>query len=375
MEDRVQYVAVAFGAVALWFAEQLSATGPSTSDVLWAAPLTVLAAGGSVVVARTRPVEALALFVMGYAGQVAVTGWVDSVVTLVLWCGLLALAARRTELPAAIVALVVGSVPVVVFVLGRDDPDAGNIGPSTMALWLIPWLAGRMLRARYVRHQQEIALLRIESERKDAEERAARAEDRAAIARDVHDLLGHTVTSIVVQARSARALIDSDPPNARRALDAVEVAGQAAVAELRSLVAGLAAPQRDATEQRCLADIAGLVERAPMEVRHQVDPEANRLPLPVQAAAYRVVQEALTNAIRHSQAPTADLSVRLDEEDGVLCIEVSDPGPPATQPLPGAGTGLAGVRSRAEALGGSLEAGPVDSGFVVRAVLPVGMPR
>jgi signal transduction histidine kinase len=373
--DRMPITAVAFGAVALSIAEQFSAVGPSTADVLRAAPLTVIAAGVSIVVARARPVAGLVLFVVGYAGQAAVTGWVDSVVILVLWCGLLGLAARRTGFPAALLALVLGAVPIIVFVLGRDDPDAGNIGPSTLALWLIPWLAGRVLRARYRRHQQELALLRSETERRGAEERAAAAEDRAGIARDVHDLLGHTVTSIVVQARSARARIDTDPAAARAALDAVEQAGQAAVAELRSLVTGLEAPRRKVAEQRLLADVADLIARAPMEVRHHIDPEAHRLSEPVQAAAYRVIQEGLTNAIRHSQAVTADVLVRLDRGEHALEVEVSDPGPAATQPLPGAGTGLADVRARAEALGGSLEAVPVDQGFVVRAALPVGDTR
>lgn len=191
----------------------------------------------------------------------------------------------------------------------------------------------------------------------------------------MHDLLGHTVTSIVVQARSARAWIDTDPAAARAALDAVEGAGQAAVAELRSLVTGLARPRTEVTEQRRLADVDDLIARAPMEVCYRVDREAHRLPASMQAAAYRVIQEALTNAIRHSQAVTADVWVRLDREEQTLVVEVSDPGPLATRPLPGAGSGLAGVRTRAEALGGSLEAGQAGPGFVVRAVLPLGATR
>ncbi len=370
--DRVSITAFALAAVALSIAEQFSAAGPSTADVLRAAPLTVLAAGGSIVVARARPVVGLTLFVVGYAGQVAVTGWVDSVVALVLWCGLLGLAARRTDLPTAVFALALGAVPILVFVLGRDDPDAGGVGPSTLVLWLIPWLAGRVLRARHQRHQQELALLRSEAERKAAEDRAAAAEDRAAIARDVHDLLGHTVTSIVVQARAARAALETDPAAARTALDAVEEAGQAAVGELRSLVTGLEAQYRKVPEHRRLADLVDLIARAPLEVRTEVDPEAHRLPVSVQTAAYRVIQEALTNAIRHSQAVTADVRVRLDSEQQTLRVEICDPGPSATQPLPGAGTGLVGVRTRAEALGGSLEAAPAGSGFVVKAALPVG---
>src|SRR5688500_14358470 len=130
--DRVPVPAIALGAFALSIAEQLSAAGPSTTDVLWASPLTLMAAAASVLVARDRPAAGVALFVAGYAGQVAVTGWVDSVVALALWCVLLGLAARRTDLPAAAVALVVGAVPILVFALGRDDTDAGAVGPSTV---------------------------------------------------------------------------------------------------------------------------------------------------------------------------------------------------------------------------------------------------
>ena len=266
--------AIAMAAVALSFVEQLSATGPSTTDVLRAAPLTVIAAGLSVVTAPYRPVLGLALFVGAYAGQVAVTGWVDSVVALLLWCALLGLAARRTQLAGAALAGVLGAVPLVVFVLGRGDRDAGDVGPSTLALWLIPWITGRLLRARAWRHDQELALLRSEGELRSAEERAAAAERRAVLARDVHDLLGHTLTTLVVQARAARASMDADPDRAKDALDAVEEAGQSAAAELRTLVAGLASSTHRADGEPTLAELGALIRRLPVDVHADVDPDA-----------------------------------------------------------------------------------------------------
>lgn len=373
--DRGPIAAVAVAAVALAMVEQLAATGPTTGDVLAAAPLTVAGAGGSVLLAPARPLPALTLFVAAYAGQVAVTGWVDSVVALVLWCGLLGLAARRTSTRAAALAAVIGAVPVLVFVLGREDRDAGDIGPSTVALWLLPWLTGRVLRARHRRHQQELRLLRSEAERKEAQERADSADRRAALARDMHDVLGHTLTSLVVQARSARASLTTDPDLARHALDEVENAGRAAMAELRSLVTGFASSVPVVAEEPGLADLTTLTTRLPLEVRTEVDPASLELPGPVQAAGYRVIQEALTNTVRHSRAETADLEVRLDEARALLLIEVRDPGPAAGEPLSGAGTGVSGMRARIRDLGGHFEAGAVDAGFRVRAELPTEGPR
>jgi signal transduction histidine kinase len=204
---------------------------------------------------------------------------------------------------------------------------------------------------------------------------AAVVEERTRIARDLHDIVAHSVTTMVVQAGAAEQVVDEDPEYVRQALHTIRLTGSGALADMRRVVTML----RDSDETGALSPqpgidgLPGLVEEArtagltaTLEVVGTIRP----LPAGVDVAAYRIVQEALTNVRRHARATS--VRVGLDYGDDEVRIEVADDGVGAADTR--GGHGLVGMRERVSLYGGGLEAGsPTGSGFVVRAVLPAGV--
>jgi len=197
-------------------------------------------------------------------------------------------------------------------------------------------------------------------------------EERTRIARELHDIVAHSVTTMVVQAGAAEQVVDDDPDYVRQALASIRTTGSGALADMRRVVTilrdieepGALAPQPGVRNLSALVDdarSAGLT--ATLDVAGQVRP----LPAGVDVAAYRIVQEALTNVRRHAQA--TEVRVGLDYSEDAIRIEVADDGVGSVDPR--GGHGLIGMRERASLYGGGLEAGSENgSGFVVRAVLP-----
>jgi signal transduction histidine kinase len=225
------------------------------------------------------------------------------------------------------------------------------------------------------------ALMRARGERRVAERRQAVLEERARIARDLHDILSHTVSVMVVQAAAADDVFESNPEKAREALRRTEEAGRQALAELRGFLRtvrvdseadGEADSERDgAAPQPTLADVPRLTETMAqtglaVTLRREGDGE---VPLGVQVGAYRIVQEALTNTLRHARASSAEVLVRIEESQVRVRIRDDGRGSP---PGRGGGHGLVGMRERARLLGGTLHAGPRadGAGFEVEARLP-----
>jgi signal transduction histidine kinase len=217
---------------------------------------------------------------------------------------------------------------------------------------------------------------RAAADRRGRAEAAARraSEERLAIARDLHDVVAHSISVVNVQANTALHLMDRQPERAREALTAIrEVSGQA-LAELGSVLGTLrdgSAPLAPAPGVARLDELAARARSAGFAVSVTASGAVRALPAGVDAAAYRIVQEALTNAVRHSGGRAA--SVRLRYGDGDLEVEVADDGPGGNGPALGgsAGNGLAGMAERARALGGTLDAGPrPGGGFRVLARLP-----
>jgi signal transduction histidine kinase len=224
---------------------------------------------------------------------------------------------------------------------------------------------------------------RLQTEHEAATRRALELE-RARIASELHDVVTHNVSVMIVQAGAARQVLAEAPDDARAALLAVEASGRAAMAELRHLLgllspaAGDSVAEPETEPQPGVGQVHVLIERlraAGLPVGLSVAPS---LPLAlspgVDLAAYRVVQEALTNVIKHAGKPRT--RVTLGECDGDLVIEVADAGRPIPAVAPavpeGAGRGLAGLRERLAVYGGDLDAGPgLDGGWVVRARIPV----
>jgi signal transduction histidine kinase len=235
----------------------------------------------------------------------------------------------------------------------------------------VAWYVGRRLRLRAERAAQ---LLREQA----AEARRIVTEERTRIARELHDVVAHRVSVMTVQAGAAKAVAAQDPEGALQAMGAVEEAGRQALDELRHLL-GVLRPEADLdglAPQPGLADLPRLVEQireAGLDVSLATDGVPAELPARVDLFAYRIVQEALTNVLKHA-GPGARTEVRLATSrcGKRILIEVADDGRGAST-LPGSGHGIVGMRERALLLGGSLDAGPrPGGGFRVFAQLPIG---
>jgi signal transduction histidine kinase len=209
--------------------------------------------------------------------------------------------------------------------------------------------------------------------------RRAAGEEQARIARELHDVIAHSVSVIVVQASAADDVFDSRPDQARAALRSIEQAGRDALRELRTLLAGESPGDPDPTHpQPGLARIDELAEPlrlAGLDVVVRREGEAPKLPAGVDLSAYRIVQEALTNTLRHARATRADVTVRYGKQAVELEVRDDGRGSPGAD-LNGAGQGLVGMRERASLLGGTLEAGPLPAGgYRVHAHLPLKAPQ
>ncbi|MGA8114870.1 MAG: histidine kinase [Actinocatenispora sp.] len=214
-------------------------------------------------------------------------------------------------------------------------------------------------------------LLRTRRERRMDALRAVAEQERAALAREVHDIVGHSLAMIIVQAGAAEDVFDRRPDRAREAVRAIDTSARSALAEVRRVIAGPAEPHG-------LSDLDALAagpRKAGLTVDLRVDGDPALVPAAVAGSTYRIVQESLTNALRHSGAGRVDIVVTCDARD--VSITVQDDGAgggrrPAAHRR-SSGTGILGMRARAELHGGSCDAAPLhDGGFRVQARLPVG---
>jgi signal transduction histidine kinase len=246
-------------------------------------------------------------------------------------------------------------------------------------------LAVALVRARraHVRALEERGWL-LERERETAAKNAVDAE-RARIAQDLHDIVSHNVSVMVIQAGAARHVLASEPGDAEAALLAVEAAGRDTMKELRHLL-GLLAPPADGEDEKLspqpsLSRLSPLIDRIafaglPVEVR--ISGEPRPLPAGVDVTAYRIIQEALTNALKHGDGVQAQVTVRY--ADHALRIEILNSGPSVLSggrpPGPdGEGRGLLGLRQRVAVYGGDLDARRrLGGGFRVRAKIPLERP-
>jgi signal transduction histidine kinase len=254
----------------------------------------------------------------------------------------------------------------------------GVTGTPTVlaALAIAAWLLVLLAAAEALRGRQE----RASEARRARQEQARRQvdEERLRIARELHDVLAHNISLINVQSGVALHLMDEQPEQARTALQAINEASADALREVRSALNIL----RGSTEEVPRAPTAGLARldelvsravAAGVGVSLEVQGERCWLPASVDLAAFRIVQESLTNIVRHAEAGSA--RVQLTYGNGDLTVQIDDDGQgPGAQVAGGSGSGIAGMRDRATALGGELEAGPQPTGgFRVRARLPIGI--
>jgi signal transduction histidine kinase len=255
---------------------------------------------------------------------------------------------------------------------------AYNIGVvAILSFFAVCWVVGDNMRTRraYL-HSLEERAERLERERVEHARRAA-AEEQARIARELHDVIAHSVSVMVVQAAAARDVFDSHPQRARTALGAIEETGREALAELRRLLGVVRLPgERGETyqPQPGLGQVGALVEQVRstgLPVGLVVAGERHDVPVGIDLSAYRIVQEALTNTLKHARATRADVAVHYSPRE--LVVEVLDDGAGDGSPgSPNGGQGLIGMRERVALYGGDLDAGHRnEGGFGVRARFPL----
>ena len=253
------------------------------------------------------------------------------------------------------------------------DPRRDGGSPWLKLTLVTGWLLVILAVAELIRSRRDT--LRERARAEEEEHQRVAGEQRLELAQELHDVLAHHISLINVQAGVALHLIDDEPERARPALTEIKAASREALRELRGaldiLRRGAEAPRAPAPGLDELDALVATVAASGLAVTLDVTsrPSPDDLPAAVELAAYRIVQEALTNVARHAAAHAATVTVRSGDE---LTIEVVDDGVGGGAGMPSAGNGITGMRERAVALGGEVEAGPVPGGgFRVRARLPV----
>ena len=264
----------------------------------------------------------------------------------------------------------------------RSQEYGGVAGiASDLAIPVVIWGLGRVVRLQQVRADSSKRRVReLENERLELARQAV-AEERAHLARELHDVVTHSVSVVVIQAQGARRVLDNDHDDVRAALKTIEDAGRSALTDMRRLLGLLrddeASPTRE--PQPTLGDLPALVaqvRRAGLPVQLYVDDALHGVDNGVSRSAYRVVQEALTNCLKHAGPAHASVDVRRDGQKLELFVDDDGPGTGAgTDGGGGSGRGLLGMRERVGLYGGTLEAGPCASaGFRVHATFPLEEP-
>jgi len=356
-----------------------------TAGMLVQAWLTYLAPGGQAIHRR----DALALGVsILFAASLAWRHRAPLVVlTLAIATALASVGAPMDAPLAVVVALTVATYSVGAYAIRRDavvggigvavliavavakdlgaNPEVNDIAVPALILGA-PWLTGLSVRSR---HERETAFDRLRTEQANA----AVIDERARIAGDLHDAVAHSIGVIILQARGARRMFQTDPDAAMEALGAIEATGTAALAEMRGLVGVLRDDQQPKPlapppSLRHIESLVATVREAGLPVELTIEGTPIGLPAGMDASAYRIVQEALTNALAHAGPATAKVVIRYGADD--LDLEIGDTGVGSRDIE--AGHGLTGMRQRVSFLDGRLDVGPrPGGGFMVRASLPL----
>ncbi|HET9170471.1 MAG TPA: sensor histidine kinase [Actinospica sp.] len=344
------------------------------------APLLI---GAPIVVRRKYPAFVFWSIIVIGAFQVLSPNFIsasDLAVPVALY-SLAAYRPRRQSLIGLAVCLFGAAVAVV-----RIHPTTSHDGNDDWILWafafavfaspmVVAWVAGDSMQYRrsyYVELEEKAE--RLERER-DQQAQIAAATERARIARELHDVVAHNVSVMVVQAEGAAYAMDSAPENTRKALGAIAETGRSALVEMRRLLGVLRT--QDGEAERApqpgidqLEDLLEQVRSTGVTVEFKVEGVPVELPQGVALAAYRIVQESLTNARKHG-GPSVSACVGMHYNEQELRLRVQDDGRGASAPTDGQGNGLAGMRERVAMFGGELSAGPmIEGGFQVEAVLP-----
>lgn len=276
---------------------------------------------------------------------------------------------RRT---AALTAVLTAVSITFALLIDLDDIDAEDVTVNYL-IFATAWLLGdsaRRRRDRAVEFEQRAVEL---ERRREAEARAAAEAERNRIARDMHDVVAHHLSMMVVQAEAGPVAIQGDPQRAEEAFDAISSAGKDALVEMRRLLGVLKSDEAaPLMPQRGIAAVGELVDRvraAGIDAQVRCDIGDAQIPTAVDVSAYRIVQEALTNAVRHGHPNRVDVAI--DLHDGELTIDVADDGVGGATET--GGHGLVAMHERVGLVGGEVAAGPrTEGGWSVHATMPIG---
>ena len=338
------------------------------------------ALGGLLIVGMTLPLvvrrlfpRAVAIVTVGCAVAAIVLGYPGAIGLLGALFALGSLAYTTTRRDSLLVGIPAGVALLAGFLAAPGSGSVTNVAANLLVI-AFTLLIGDLLR---VRRDQTLLLAERNRELealREAETRSAIAEERMRIGREVHDVVGHALVAITLQARAGLRRLERSPGRAGQALREIEALASRALAETRTAVATI----RSGTEgtalhpQPTLADLPTLAAsmRDPeLDVHLVVDPAVHQLAAHLQSAAYRIVQESLSNAAKHARPTRAEVRIAHAGED--FTVEVTDDSDNVA-PATGEGSGLRGMRERAEQLGGTLQAGPAPvRGWRVRARFPI----
>jgi signal transduction histidine kinase len=349
-------------------------TNPSVEGPL-ALNIAVMAAVAlSFSVRRTRPLVTLATVLAGLAVMaIWLTQPPDMFAAVLILVSAAYAAGRHVAGRLSFGVLATGFVWMVTLSLIYDPDDV--FFPVTF-FWIMPWVAGRTIRnhtalARELAEKAERAALM-----REGDERRAIALERSRIARELHDVLAHNLSVMVVQASAARRIVDRNPAQAAEVAELIQRTGREALAEIRQLFGpmrrgdgeDLSGPQSISR----LDDLARGARAAGLRVELRTVGDPVELPAGIDLAAYRIVQEALTNALKHAGSAQATVTVCYEPNEVVLSVEDDGEGPrDGDLSETGGGHGLVGMRERAAIYGGIVQAGRKrGGGFAVRARLP-----
>jgi signal transduction histidine kinase len=319
------------------------------------------------------PISACA--VAGTVGQAWLAGPPQLAMVIILLIAASYAAAAHAEQRRALIGLALGVAVVVAVSAIKHDSDI--LFPVVFFVF-IPWLVGRSLRHQGALSRELAEKADRAEHAREEEERMAVIGERARIARELHDVLAHNLSVMVVQAGAARRIVERDPDTAADAADLIRTTGREALAELRSLLGPMhredGEPLEGVPSLKAINRLVRRAREAGLTVKLHVEGDPIDLPTGVDLTAYRVVQEALTNTLKHAGEARAEVTVRYEPWEVVVEVEDDGDGPEAAADglsRLGGGHGLVGMRERVTLYGGLLQAGRRrGGGFAVRARLP-----
>jgi signal transduction histidine kinase len=366
-------IGVVLTAVAVW---SVNVVGTEFAGPVWLKVIWPVLIGAPLALRRRAPLLGCAIIWAGIALQALVTGDTPEGLELIFVTIAISYAVGAySPLRRAVAGLAVTAVGAVIYTQANHDIMSGNTGNEWSAAFFATAIVAAWLAGVFVRSRREAVAQAARTVAAERQAEQAVADERARMARELHDIVSHNLSVVVLQAAGAQAAGSPDAGT----LAKIERSGRQALVEMRRLLGVLRQPGEHASPPELspqpgltgLAALADGVRAAGLPVTLVIDGDPARLPAAVDISAYRIVQEALTNVLKHAGKASAEVTVRCSADE--VLIEITDDGAvPAADGQAGGGHGLAGMRERVALFGGELTAGPrPGGGFGVRARLPL----